>query len=87
MLEEFVGVIIGLLWGAFGYATAKAKGNEDFDATKFFKTVLVGLILGFISKGVGIPVSDVEGLSVVGLATIIVDKFVGLFYPSKSKTA
>jgi len=85
MFEEFVGVIIGLLWGAFGYATAKAKGNENFDAVKFFKTVLIGLILGLISEGIGVPVSEAEGLSVVGLLTIIVDKFVGLFYPSKSK--
>jgi len=83
MFEGFIGVLIGIIYAAFGYAVAKAKNNEAFDGSKFFKTVLVGFIVGSVGQYLGVPADEVARWSVEGLATILVDKFVSLFYPSR----
>jgi hypothetical protein len=71
------GLLVAIIWAAFGYALAKAKG-ENFDPTKFTKTLLIGIIMASIGEGLGIPLNEVEGMSVVGLLTIFVDKITGL---------
>jgi len=78
-MKSFVGAFIGLLYGAFGYAIGKAKNGEAFDARKFGKTVLIGLILGLSSTELGIDTVTLEGMSTVGFLTVVVDKLAGLF--------
>jgi len=79
MLETLgLGVIIGILWGAFGYAVAKVKNDESFSPRKFLKTLVLGAILTAAAKGLGVPVTEIEGMTVSGFLTIIVDKLFGL---------
>ena len=79
MLETLgLGVIIGVLWGAFGYAVAKVKNDESFNPRKFLKTLVLGAILTAAAKGLGVPVTQLEGMTVSGFLTIIVDKLFGL---------
>ena len=79
MLETLgIGVIIGILWGAFGYAVAKVKNDEPFSPRKFLKTLMLGAILTAAAKGLGIPVEQLEGMTVSGFLTIVVDKLFGL---------
>ena len=79
MLETLgLGVIIGVLWGAFGYAVAKVKNDEAFNPRKFLKTLVLGAILTAAAKGLGVPVTQLEGMTVSGFLTIVVDKLFGL---------
>jgi len=79
MLETLgIGVIIGILWGAFGYAVAKVKDDEPFNPRKFLKTLVLGAILTAAAKGLGVPVTEIEGMTVSGFLTIVVDKLFGL---------
>ena len=79
MLETLgIGVIIGVLWGAFGYAVAKVKSGEDFNPRKFLKTLVLGAILTAAAKGLGVPVTEIEGMTVSGFLTIVIDKIFGL---------
>ena len=79
MLETLgIGIIIGVLWGAFGYAVAKVKSGEAFNPRKFLKTLVLGAILTAAAKGLGIPVMELEGMTVSGFFTIVVDKLFGL---------
>jgi len=79
MLETLgLGVIIGILWGAFGYAVAKVKNGEDFSPRKFLKTLVLGAILTAAAKGLGVPVTEIEGMTVSGFLTIVVDKLFSL---------
>jgi len=79
MLETLgLGVIIGILWGAFGYATAKIKNGESFNPRKFLKTLVLGAIITAASKGLGVPVTQIEGMTVSGFFTIIIDKLFSL---------
>ena len=79
MLETLgLGVIIGILWGAFGYATAKIKNNESFNPRKFMKTLVLGAIITAAGKGLGVPVTQIEGMTVSGFFIIIIDKLFSL---------
>jgi len=84
MLESIsLGVLVGVIWGAIGYAVGKAKNNEAFDEAKFAKTVFIGIILGGFSKFLGVPIETLEGMSVVGFWTAVVDKLANLFFKKK----
>ena len=79
MLETLgIGIIIGILWGAFGYAVAKVKNDEPFNPRKFLKTLVLGAILTAAAKALGVPVTELEGMTVSGFLTIVVDKLFGL---------
>lgn len=73
-----IGLLVAIVWAAFGYALAKSKG-ENFDPTKFGKTLVIGIILASAAEGIGVPITEVEGMSVVGVLTIFIDKVTGLF--------
>jgi len=73
-----VGLFTGIIWSALGYAVAKAKNNEDFNPEKFAKTLVIGIVLATASKGLGVDIAHVEGMSVVGFLTAIVDKITSL---------
>jgi len=71
------GLLVAIVWAAFGYALAKSKG-ENFDPMKFGKTLVIGIILAGAAEGLGVPITEIEGMSVVGVLTIFVDKVTGL---------
>lgn len=78
--ELAVGAFVAVLWGAFSYAIAKAKNNEEFSAPKFFKTLWIGLIISAVSYMLGMPMTEVENIPFGMLVTIILDKLAGLLY-------
>lgn len=77
-LKTIGGAIAGCLWGGFGYALARGKG-EPFEPKKFGKTVLVGFILGLIATQAGVDIATVEGFSTLSLVTILSDKVTSFF--------
>lgn len=84
MLESIsLGLLVAVLWGALGYALAKSKG-EDFEPVKFAKTLVIGIILAGAAEGSGVPITEVEGMSVVATLTIIVDKLAALLLKEKT---
>jgi len=81
MLEAIsVGLLIAVLWGAVGYAVAKAKADEEFEPAKFGKTLVLGIILAAFAEGLGIPIAEIEGMTFVGFLTVVVDKVSSLFF-------
>ena len=83
---EFLGagILLGLVWSAVGYAVAKVKHDEKFDRKKFVKTLLIGLILGLISRYTGYPVTELENMPLYEVLLIFIDKAVGLFEKPKA---
>jgi len=71
------GLLVSVIWAAFGYALAKVKG-ENFDPLKFTKTLLIGIIMASAAQSLNVPIDEVEGMSVVSVLTIFVDKLTGL---------
>lgn len=81
-----LGLLIALLWAAFGYALAKAKKeDETFEPAKFAKTLVIGIILASAAEGLGVTITEIEGMSTVGVLTIIVDKVAGLLLKASKK--
>ena len=79
-----VGLLVSIVYGAVGYAVAKAKNDEVFDALKFAKTLLIGVILATAAGAVGVDVATVEGMSFVGFLTALLDKVAALFIKKKA---
>lgn len=77
-LKTIGGAVVGCLWGGFGYALARGKG-EPFEPKKFGKTVLVGFILGLLANEAGVDIATIEGFSTVSLVTILIDKLTSFF--------
>jgi len=78
-----IGVLVGIIWSAVGYAVSKAKSDEAFDPLKFVKTLIIGIILSSASQGLGVDIATLEGMSTIGFLTAIVDKVSGLFIKKK----
>jgi len=78
-----IGVLVAIFWSAVGYAVAKSKDNETFDPLKFCKTLVIGIILSSASVSLGIDITTLEGMSVVGFFTVVVDKIASLFIKKK----
>ena len=51
-----IAVLAAAIFASAGYL--KSSGTEDFDATKFSATVLVGAIIGAIMYFGGVPVTE-----------------------------
>ena len=87
MLETIsIGILVSIIWSAVGYAVAKTKNNENFDALKFAKTLVIGIILASTSQSLGIPITELEGMTTVGFLTALIDKITSLLIrtqPSK----
>jgi len=81
-----VGLLVSIVWGAIGYAVAKAKNDEAFNALKFAKTLLIGIAVSSVANGLGIPVAEVEGLSFIGFVTAVIDKVSSLLVKGKSQS-
>ena len=77
------GIMPAIVWAAVGYAVAKAKGEETFEPLKFAKTLVIGVILAAAGQGLGVDAATLEGMSVIGFLTAIVDKVAGLFLSKK----
>jgi len=77
-----VAFVVSLIWGAFGFAVAKAKKEEDFKPEKFLKTLAVGLMLGLISTLTGVDVVMLENMSLTAVLVIFIDKFAGMLMES-----
>jgi len=77
LLKASLGAIAGLIWGTIGYLVARSKG-EDFEPENFGATLAVGFILGLLALVTGIDITTLEGYTTVQIATILVDKLVGL---------
>jgi len=77
LLKACLGVIAGLVWAVVGYAVARSKG-ENFEPENFGSTLAVGFILGLLALVTETDIATLEGYTTVQLATILVDKLLGL---------
>lgn len=73
-----------LLYGAFCYTIDKVKKNEAFTPEQFAKTLLIGFVIGATGYFIGIPATDLEGMSFAAVLSIIIDKIVGLLLHRKA---
>lgn len=78
------GLLVSIIYSAVGYAVAKSKNDEAFDALKFAKTLVIGIILAGAADAVGVDVATVEGMSFVGFLTALLDKVAALFMKKKT---
>jgi len=77
------GIVPAIVWAAVGYAVAKAKNEETFEPLKFAKTLVIGVILAAAGQALGVDTATLEGMSVIGFLTAIVDKVSSLFHSKK----
>lgn len=69
-------VFSGLIWASIGYASAKVKSNEEFDARQFIRTAIIGFVLGAIALLLNVKQNEMESYAVIQLLTIVTDKAV-----------
>ena len=64
-----VGLIAGILYGLLGYL----KSGEEFNARKFFKTLIIGAILGALNYGLGLGITgdDIMVMALAGETALI----------------
>jgi len=77
------GIVPAIVWAAVSYAVAKAKSDETFEPLKFAKTLVIGVILAAAGQALGVDTVTLEGMSVIGFLTAIVDKVSSLFLSRK----
>lgn len=73
------GLITAGIWAGVGWAVAKRNG-EEFSKDKMVRTLKIGLFLGLGATVLGVDLATLEGMTILQLATILVDKLEHLLH-------
>jgi hypothetical protein len=89
MMEIFYGALGGVGWAAIGLANELSKpAHEPMSIAKFFRSIVIGAVIGGTSPFTGIPINQVDYMTSIPLslsATAVVDKIISMVWKQFAK--